>query len=64
MEAKSNKRNARVRKSTKQYVTRDGDRLSIPVVPGNTPRMSGKRTGDDDLFLAANNGKLSILQQA
>ena len=63
MEAKSKQRGARVSKSTEQYVMEDGTRLKIPVLPGNTPRLSAVRTGNDKAFLGSNDGELSKLQQ-
>lgn len=59
MEAKSKQRNLRVPKLNVEYVAQDGE--VIRVMPGNTPRVSGSRTGGDRKFLSSNDGKLSKL---
>lgn len=62
MGTKSKQRNLRVSKSTERYMMMDGTRLKIPSLMGNTPRVSGIRTGRDKEFLKGNDGKLSKLQ--
>lgn len=62
MATKSNTRGLRLSASSERYVTQDGIRLKIPSLMGNTPRVSGVRTGNDKEFLKGNDGKLSKLQ--
>lgn len=63
MESKSNKRGVRFPEFGQRYVTQSGEVLKFPVLPGNNIRVSGRRTGKDEEFLAPNKGKLQILQQ-
>lgn len=62
MGTKSKQRNLRVSKGAKRYTMMDGKRLRVPLLMGNTPRISGTRTGKDKEFLRGNDGKLSKLQ--
>jgi len=62
MATKGNKGNLRVSPSSQQYVTEDGETLKYLTLTGNTPRLSGVRTGRDKEFLKSNDGKLSKLQ--
>lgn len=56
MEAKSKQRTARFSKDVKRH-----GKLKFPPLPGNVPRIVGKRNKGDEKFLSTN--KLSILQR-
>lgn len=63
MATKGKQGSSRLSKSSERYVMQDGTRLKVPSLMGNTPRVSGVRTGNDKEFLKGNDGKLSKLQQ-
>lgn len=63
MDTKSKQRPVRVPRNDVQYVTEEGERLAIPVLPGNVPRFVGSHSGKDEAFLGVNKGQLYKLQQ-
>lgn len=46
------------------YVDADNTLLPLHVLLGNEPRLSGRRTGKDKVFLKSNDGKLKVLSEA
>lgn len=44
------------------YTMQNGEQLKYPVLPYNTPRVSGVRTGNDKEYLKSNEVALRKLQ--